>query len=347
MQKIKSIFINLANWLKARWKIVLVVLIGLIILAVWQINKSKNNDLDLTFEAPRRRDLIKTLEVSGVVDAKEKARLGFATGGKITYLGAKEGDWVNKWQTIASIDRATLQKQLEQDLNLYMKERWDWETSQDNVEDRWLDDAEQRTIDKEQWDLENQVLNVEIRTQAIRNSSIYSPFEGVLTKSPAAVTGVQLFATDYFEVVNPESLIFKGAVDEAEISTVFLEQPAEIELDAYQDMIINSQVEYVAYTSNQASTGTVFIVEFPLDGNDLNKYRIGMNGDVAIILDKKDDTLSIPFEATRERDNKFYVDVKTNNNEYEEREIQIGLETEDYVEIISGLTESDEILIPD
>ena len=347
MKKVKSVVKNIVNWIKDHWKLVLIIIIGLVLIAGWQINNSRKNAPQLTFEAPQYRDLTKTLEVSGIVDAKEKARLRFMTGGKVTYLGAQEGQAVKKWQTIASIDKATLQKQLEQDLNAYMKERWDWENTRDDIEDRWLDDTEQRTVDKEQWDLENEVLDVEIRTQAIHNSSIYSPFEGVLTQSPTAVAGVQLLATDYFEVVNPQSIIFKAAIDEADISDVQLGQSAEIELDAYQNQYFDTTVNYISYTSNQSSSGTVFIVELPISNPNLDTFRLGMNGDVQIVLEKKENVLSIPFEATRERDGKIFVDIKEDGKTYQEKEIEVGLETEDYIEVISGLSENDQILIPE
>lgn len=347
MKKIKKILSKYIDLIKDHWKLTGVIIVGLLLVGLWQFNKSKQNTQEYTFEHPQVRNLVKKLEVSGIVDAKEKARLRFVAGGKVTYIGAQEGDTVKKWQTIASIDQATLKKQLQQDLNFYMKERWDWENTQDNIEDRWLDDQEQRTVDKEQWDLENEVLDVEIRTQAIQNSSIFSPFEGVLTTSPTAVAGVQLLATDYFEVVNPNSLVFKAAVDESDISNVSLGQQAQIELDAYTDVILDSNVSYISYTSAQSSTGTVFVVELPIQDPDLNRYRIGMNGDVNIILDQKDNVLSIPFDATRERNGQFYVDIRIDDNNVEERAIEVGLETDDYIEIISGLSENDQIVIPD
>lgn len=346
MKKIKILSLKIINWFKEHWKLALVILILVIGAFLWKTNQTKKNQPQLTFERPQIRNLTKVLEVSGVVDAKQKARLRFIAGGKVTYIGAQEGDTVKKWQNIASIDKATLEKQLQQDLNLYMKERWDWENTQDNIEDRWIDDQEKRSVDQSQWDLTNEVIDVEIRTQAIKNSSIYSPFDGVLTASPTTVTGVQLLATDYFEVVNPESLIFKGIVDESDISSVSIGQRAKIDLDAYENKTIDANVNYISFTSSQASSGTVFVVEFPLPNPDLSRYRIGMNGDVSIVLDQKENVLSIPFEATKQRDDKIFVDVKDGQTT-REQQIEVGLETDQYLEIISGLSENDEVVIPE
>jgi RND family efflux transporter MFP subunit len=339
---------KIINFFKNHWKKILIVLIIVGGIGFGSYKKAQNNKEELTFENPRYQNLTKVLEVSGVIDAKEKANLRFAAGGKVVYLGANEGDFVKKWQTIATIDRRTLQKQLQQDLNTYMKERWDWETTQDGTNYPLETLETRRTIDKEQWDLNNEVLDIEIRDIAITNTVISAPFTGILVSSPTNVTGVNLLATEGFELVNPDTLIFKAAVDEADIAQVTTGQSGSIFLDAYPDDPISSQVNYIAYKSNASSTGTVFVVEFQLSGeNLLNKYRLGMNGDVEIKLDDRENVLTIPFEATRERDDKVYVDVKTEKNEYEEKEIKTGLETENYVEVLEGLNESDEVLIPE
>lgn len=331
---------------KKRWKIIALAVVLLGGVGWYFLQANANGEQTQTFINPQRTDITQTLQVSGVVDAKEKARMRFAAGGKVVYLGAQVGDWVNKWQTIATIDRATLQKQLQQDLNSYLSERWDWENTQDDIKDRVLDTQERRGVDQEQFRLNNAVLNVEIRDIAIRNTGLYAPFAGVLTQSPTNVTGVTLLASDFFELVNPDTLIFLAAVDEIDISKVAIDQPAAIVLDAYEEETIETTINYIAYTSSESSSGTVFLIEMKLPSADLQKYRIGMNGDVDILLTQKSDVLVIPLAATRERDGKVFVDVRTGETAVEEREIVVGLETEEEVEVVSGLSASDAVLLP-
>jgi multidrug efflux pump subunit AcrA (membrane-fusion protein) len=145
-----------------------------------------------------RQDLVSSITISGRIDAKEKAQLRFIAGGKVVYLGAKQGEAVKKWQNLATIDRSSLQKQMDQNLNLYMKERYDFENTRDDIKDRSLDTAEIRDVAKQQYDLENQVLNVEIQDIAIKNTTLTAPFAGILTVAPTNVTGVQLLASDVF-----------------------------------------------------------------------------------------------------------------------------------------------------
>ena len=347
MEKIFNLVKTAFKFIKKRWKISLIVIIIGLSVVGWQIRKANANKSELTFEAVERTSITKTLDISGIVDAKEKARLRFIAGGKLVYLGAQEGEWVKKWQTLASIDKSALQKQLSQDLNLYMKERWDFEDSQDQYDYNVEALDTRKSLDQEQWDLENKVLSVEIKDIAIKESSLYAPFAGVLVKSPSTVNGVQLLATDYFELVNPQTLIFKAEVDESDIGLLSMNQQAEIELDAYDGEIIDTYLNYISYASSVNSTGTVFVVEFPINSEDIDKFRIGMNGDASIILDSKENVLVIPFEATISRDDKNYVNVKGVDGKPEEREITLGLETDDYAEVTSGLNEGDLILIPE
>lgn len=337
----------LIKLIKKRWKISLAIIVVIFLIIGWQIKKANANKIELNFEEVKRTSLTKTLDISGIVDAKQRARMRFLVGGKLVYLGAYEGEWVKKWQTIASIDKAALQKQLNQNLNAYMSERWDFEDGQDSYNYNLETKDIRKTLDKQQWDLENTVLTVEIKDIAIKNSSLYSPFAGVLVKSPSSVTGVQLLTTDYFEIVNPKTLIFRAEVDESDIGLLSINQQTKIELDAYDEETLDTYLNYIAYSSSVNSTGTVFIVEFPINSEDIDKYRIGMNGDASIILESKDNIIVVPFEATISRDGKDYINIKNDKGEVEEKEIILSLATDDYVEVTSGLEEGDFILIPE
>ena len=83
------------NWIKTH-KLsfgVIVVVIGLSIYYFTHQTKPEYNVYQV--ETGNIRD---TLDLSGRVTAEGMATLRFPAGGLITYLGAKEGDTVKKWQ---------------------------------------------------------------------------------------------------------------------------------------------------------------------------------------------------------------------------------------------------------
>jgi len=335
------------HFIKRRWKLLLFLLVIASLAGWFWYRRTKAAEVTYVFASPTYQNLTKSLEVSGLVDAKQKANLRFALGGKVVYLGVKEGDWVKKGQTIATIDQRELQKRLQQDLNAYIRERWDWETTQDRTDYHVEPLATRKSIDQEQTQLNDTVLDVEIRDIAISNTRLSAPFAGILVSSPLTTAGVNLAASEGFEVINPDTLVFKAAVDEADIAGVNLGLEAQIEFDAYPDQPITASVSAIAFKSQQSSSGTVFVVELPIQGQDLlTRYRLGMNGDVKIVLQTKNNVLTIPLDATRQRDGKTYVDLRTGEKTIAEREITTGLETDESVEVITGLTTSDEVVVP-
>ncbi|MDQ5951672.1 MAG: hypothetical protein QG639_953, partial [Patescibacteria group bacterium] len=249
---------------RRRWKLVLFIVAIVAIGGFWYYRSTVAAQPSYTFIKPQQENLVKTLDISGVVDAKEKARLRFAAGGKVVYLGAQQGEEVTKYQTIATIDRTALQKQLQQNLNNYMTERLDFEQYRDDTDDSVQDTEQQRNNQQSQLSLNNEVLDVEIQSIAINNTVLSAPFAGILTVSPTAVTGIQLLPADYFEVVNPDTLVFIGRVDEADIALVKEGQLTNITLDAYPDTDLQSYIDYIAFTSSQTTSGTSFDIEFPL-----------------------------------------------------------------------------------
>lgn len=343
----KKITDGILAFIKKRYKLLLIIL-GVFFIGFMILQNKAKKQIKLTFVSPTREDIVSSITISGRIDAKEKARLRFITGGKLVYLGAKEGDTVKKWQSIATIDRSALQKQMDQTMNAYMQERNSFENTQDNVRNRDLSTKEVRALADEQYDLNNKVLSVEIQDIAISNTTLRSPFEGVLTSAPIAVPGTTLLASDYFEVVNPKSLIFHANIDEIDLHKIAKGQSAEIILDAYDGEKIATQVSYISYTSSESTSGTVFLIEFPLNDQNIEKYRLGMNGDAVIKLAEKKDVLVIPIGAISERDGKTFVNLKANNKEQKvEKEIKVGLESEDKIEVIDGLTENDQVVLPE
>lgn len=65
---------------------------------------------------------------------------------------------------------------------------------------------------------------------------------------------------------------------------------------------------------------------------------------------EKANVLLVPIEALQEKDGKKYVTLAARENAASagntRREVQVGLNNETYVEIISGLNEGDQVVVP-
>ncbi len=80
--------------------------------------------------------------------------------------------------------------------------------------------------------------------------------------------------------------------------------------------------------------------------DDVNPQIIkaGMSASVSILTDSKDDVLYIPIESvTKDEDGNNTVTLK---NSTEPTKIEVGIHNEDYIEVISGLSNNEEIKMP-
>jgi len=257
-----------------------------------------------------KKDLTRTVSASGEIRAEEEATLKFQTSGELVWVGVEEGDRVEKWDAIASLDKEKLEKTLKQELIDYKNERWDYEqTTLDDYKDQALTETIRRAKEQSQFDLDRVVLDVEIADIALKYANLYTPIKGIVTSIEAPHAGVNITpATAEFVISNPETVIFSAEVDEADIGLAKVGMEAEIIMDAYLEEVIKSRIKEIGFKSITTSGGgTAFEVEFALPENENEKYRLGMNGEVEIFIEKREDVIVIPFQAIQEDDGGTFV----------------------------------------
>lgn len=334
--------------LKNKW--VLITILILLAIIAYAIYSRRTQPKALTTTHPVRGIVEQTIDVPGKVDAGIKADLRFLAGGKLVSLPIVEGQEIKKGQRLASIDASDLQKNLQSSLLDYSSTRSDFEQGIDDRKDRALTDSLRRAADKLQNSLDKSVVSVELKDIAIKNASLVSPINGIVTVLPVTTPGVQVLATDVFEVVDPNTLYFEAEVDEVDVGSVTVGTPVRLSLDAYPNEHVDGVIQSIglkARSSSKSSGGTVFPVKVYLPNISISKFRLGMNGTMTIILASKGNVLSIPLEATSQTDGKTTVRVKTSSSPTGEvRQIQTGIEGSTSVEVLSGLSETEEVILP-
>jgi len=285
------------------------------------------------------QNLVQTVSITGVVAAENAANLTFPFAGKIAYLPFNEGDSVAKGQVIASLDPSDLQanlRQAEQDFTaakaasekLYNAQGYPTAESFDQKVARTAVDAAQNKA----YD------NVVKARKAIADSSLIAPFSGVLVREDVKNVGVNVSAGSTWTIIDPSTLEFKMEIDEADIAKISTGQNVNVNLDAFPDETLKltvTNIDLVTHTTS--SGGNAYFVKANMPVN--TKYRIGMNGNADIITGDLHDVLVIPF-ASVQNDNEVYV--KT-GNKFKLKKVRLGLENDISAEVLSGLTEGDEI----
>jgi len=294
-----------------------------------------------------RQNLSETVELSGKVDVLKRADLHFQTGGLLTYLPFQEGDAVKQNQTIASLDQRQVKKTLTRYLNTYAVSRNTFEQGKDDNEQTILNDVNdeiKRILENNQYNLNNAVIDVELQDLALQYSKLTAPLSGIITNQTVKTTGVNVLVTDIFQIVDPSTLYFKANIDESDIARVEVGQKVIISLDAFPGKEFDSEIQSIAFASKETSTGTAFEAKFSLPIDEINNLRLGFNGTAKIILKEQPNVLSLPYEAVTQKGGDYHVMVKE-NGKYVDKTIETGIESDENIEIRSGLDEGQEVYV--
>ena len=310
---------------------------------------SKYNPKTQTIVKTNRQDLANSITISGSVDAEEKAELKFQTSGQLAWIGVKVGDNVKKYQSVASLNKEILKKQLEIDFNNYKSAASTFYDTTDQYKDSVITTELRRILDRSQNTLNNSVVNYELGDLAIKYSNLISPISGVVVAVDQPNSGINISsANNIVSIINPQSIYFRSKIDQEDVNKIKIGIPAILKIDTYSNEFIDSKVTNIAFTPIVGESSTVYQVKFELNPSDKNtnlKYRIGMDGDAKIILSEVKNVVTLPLEAIYTDNEIHYVLVKTDDNKIIKKEIKTGIESDTDVEIIEGLNDNESVII--
>lgn len=340
------------NLFKKRWYIfVIILLIVGYIFYQKIIGTQASNKKEVSYIL-KRQDLEDSLTLSGKVDADEHVILRFQTSGMMSWIGVKEGDYVKKYQGLASLDQRELQKTLKKYLNTYMSERWDYDQEKEDTQIKNIgglsEDARRealRVLDKAQFDLENAVIDVELKDIAMKYAYLYTPIEGLVTKVDVPFAGTNITpAGAEFEVINPKTVFLSATADQVDVVRLKEGLIGEITFDAFPETTIPGTISKIAFTPKAGETGTVYEVKVTITSdNSAYQYRYGMTADIEFVLNNKENVLAVPTNYVKTDKKRKYVMKKENGNKAKTY-VTVGEEIDSNLIITSGLKEGDVVI---
>lgn len=146
-------------------------------------------------------------------------------------------------------------------------------------------------------------------------------------------------------LVISDTLIVNARVDETDIGKVKVGQDAKISLDAYADVKERGTVEHISYESKVVSNVTTYDVQV-IPQKTPSVFRSGMSADINIIQERKKDIMILPQEAIRKEGKEVFVMVKKAEKDPPVKvQVETGIKDLNNIEIISGLTLEDKVVI--
>ena len=188
---------------------------------------------------------------------------------------------------------------------------------------------------------------------ASANTNIRATVPGTVLEIPVE-EGFQVIASNSFNagttiatIADLNKMIFEGKVDEAEVGKLIVGMPLEVNLGAIEDQSLEAKLKFIAPKGNEEQGAVQFKIEADLFLNDSIFIRAGYSANASLILERKDDIMAIEeslLQFDRETE-KPYVEIQVADQKFERRNIEIGLSDGVNVEVLSGLTEDDQIKV--
>jgi HlyD family secretion protein len=187
----------------------------------------------------------------------------------------------------------------------------------------------------------------EIEAQ-IAQARAFAPAAGTII---AAVTVGRKVTTSTpaFILGDPNQLEIIASLDESkgdsEIKEMFEGMPVVVNLDAKPDVKFNGTIRQLPSPFGTGSSEDR-VVHIVLDvGPSATTYQSGDKVTVVVQLASKQDVLWLPPDAIRKAGGRTFVIINSETGP-QRVDIEIGLQTRDMVEIVSGLTEGQVVLGP-
>lgn len=152
------------------------------------------------------------------------------------------------------------------------------------------------------------------------------------------------------ELPDPSSMRIVAHVDETERGRLSVSQPVTVNMDAIPDRQFTGKIEHIGTiaTSDFSAGWPIprnFTLEIALDQND-PRLRPGMTVQIAVIVDRVPNAISIPVQATFMNSGQSVAYV-WNGSAFEERAIRIQRRSRDRALIESGLKPGDTVALKD
>ncbi|MEV6239254.1 HlyD family efflux transporter periplasmic adaptor subunit [Lentzea sp. NPDC051838] len=299
--------------------------------------------------AAANRDVSEVVTASGTVQSSFSAAASFGASGTVTEINVKVGDVVTKGQQLARLDPTQAQWQvdiaqgnlnaaLEKGtgtnalLTAYRQTQVALQQAKDNLAATVLTAPGDGTITSVTGSIGQKVGSGSTSTGNTGSSSSTSSSTTSTTSSGFVV------------VTDLKNLVVKANVSESDISKLKADQTATVTVNAMSGTPIQAKVATVDLTpttsNNVVQYGVSLSLTQPPDG-----LKPGQSASVEITVAGATNVLAVPAAAVQTVNGASSVAVMENGAETR-KTVEIGVRGDQYVEIKSGLTAGEEVVLP-
>lgn len=148
-----------------------------------------------------------------------------------------------------------------------------------------------------------------------------------------------------------DSMKVDARIHESRISRIMIGQPVEISIDAVNSVMFHGVLETVSAVPVPGSWPNTDLKEYEAairitDSADMvRKLKPGMTAEIRIIVDdRQEDVLQVPVQSVLALADKFFTYAVDGRN-VERRELIVGDANDEYMEIIDGVAEGEQVVM--
>ena len=206
------------------------------------------------------------------------------------------------------------------------------------------------SMDIREQELQSAINNLQLLQEGVtRNSKqvaniVTSTLDGMVLDVPVEEGSSVIERNNFNEgttiatVADMNSLIFEGKVDEADVGKIKEGMPLQLTIGAIDQQKFNAVLEFIS-PKGEDEDGTVkFEVRAAITNQPEDVFlRAGYSANADIILESKEQALSIQERDVIYENDTAYVEKKTGDNEFEKIEVELGVSDGIYVEVLNGV----------
>jgi len=333
---------------------------------------SKESSVNVTVSEVKLQTIEETATYTGELKAGESTSVSAKVSGNVEAIYCEVGDYVNEGDVLLQIDdtdyrtqynqaNAAYQAALSQSKTVVSSAQIEYNNAKTNLENQKVL-YESGAISKLAYDAavtryDNAKINLDAAVEqsgvgsakamldAAQNSlnytTIKAPISGYISNKNANVGQMAAPGVEIFSIKKTEKINAQINVTESIISKVTVGAKAKIKVDSVDEEIEGNVT--VANPTKNAQTG-MYYISISIDNAD-GILKDGMFADITLTLSDSADTLVAPSDSVIEdEDGKKYVYI-TDGETAEKIEVTVGIVTEEYTEIIKGVSEGDKVIV--
>lgn len=307
-----------------------------------------------------RMDIKSTVSATGTIRPVDSVEVSSKITARLKTVEVKENDEVKAGQVVATLDakdyaakRDQAQYKVANTQAEYERIRYLYSIGADT--EKQLEDA--------QMNYDTAVSALSQAESDASETNILAPMDGTVVGEPKTVGTMAVATSDNPTVIMRIADLSKkkimAKVDETDIGSVKVGQRATFTVDAYTDKTFTARVTKISQTdtantwdtstssssASASSSAAVIYYYVTLEVDDPENLLLpAMTARVEINTADKPDALVVPISTLKTDANGSYVIVRNPDGSQENRYVQTGIYSDDYVEILSGLSEGEEVV---